>query len=111
MLVVAPRLNMSVGVFSVTIIARGVVSPIRMTSFPSMKAFQPVRSGDQPDIAGSQIEILVPHQSDILHTIPSVSLGNHYGCNLHSGGNHHCWGKRNRRQIHPHLPVGLNYTP
>ena len=106
-----PWLNMAMGIFSVTIVASGVVSPISMATFPSMESFQPVRSGDQPNIAWSQIEILVPHQTDVFDTIPSVSLGNKYWPNLHGWGNHHCRRKRNRRQQQPHLPVRLNHTP
>jgi hypothetical protein len=109
-LFVAPRLNMAVGIFSETIIASGAVSPTSMTTFPSMKSFQPVWSGDQPDITGSQIEILVPHQTDVFDTVPSVSLGNHYWRNVHGRGDHHCRRNRNRRQQKPHLPIWLNYT-
>jgi hypothetical protein len=101
---------MAMGIFSVTIIASGVASPISMAALPAMEAFQPVRSGDQPDIAWSQIEILVPDQADVFDTIPSVSLGNHYWPNLHGRGNHH-WRKRNCRQQQPHLPIWLHHTP
>jgi len=110
-LFVVPWLNMAMGIFSVTIIASGVASPISVATFPPMETFQPVRSGDQPDITGSQIEILVSHQTDVFDTIPSVSLGNKYWPNLHGWGNHHCRRKRNRRQQQPHLPVRLNHTP
>jgi hypothetical protein len=98
-LVIASWLHMSVGVLSETIITRGVVSPISMSSFPSMETVQPLRSGQQPDIASSQIEILVPHETDIFDTIPSVSLWNHYRLNRHSWRHDYRWLKRNRRQI------------
>jgi len=71
------------GVFSETIIASGVVSPIRMAAFPSMETFQPVWPGEQPDITGSQIEILVPDKTDVFDTVPSVSLGNHHWLDHH----------------------------
>ena len=68
---------MAVGIFSVTIIANGVVPPIRMTAFPAVETFQAVRPGDEPDIAGAKIEILVPDEADVFDTVPSVSVGNH----------------------------------
>jgi len=102
---------MAMGIFSVTIIAGGMTSPISMATFPTMETFQPVRSGDQPDITGSQIEILVSHKADVFDTIPSVSLGNHYRPNLHGWGNHYRRRKRYRRQQQPHLPIWLNHTP
>jgi len=89
---------MPMGVFSETIIASGVVSPIGMTIFPSVETFQPVWPGDQPDIASSKIEILVSNQTDVVDPVPSVSLGNHYRLNHHGWGSHHCRRKRNRRQ-------------
>ncbi|MGA2243970.1 MAG: hypothetical protein ABSH48_03130 [Verrucomicrobiota bacterium] len=107
---VAPWLNMSTGIFSETIIASGVVSPIRMTPFPAMEAIQAVRSGDQPDITWPQIEIPVAYQTDVFDTIPSVSLGNHYWLNRHCRRHHHCRRKRNRRHKQRDLPIGLNHT-
>jgi len=90
---------MSTGVFSETIIASGVVSPISMTTFPAVETFQPVWPGNQPDIASSQVEILVPDQTDVFDAIPSVCLWNHDRFNHHGWGNHHCRLKRNRRQV------------
>ena len=77
---------MSQGIFSVTIIASRVATPISVATFPSMETCQPVWSGDQPDITGSQIEILIPHQADIFDPIPSVILGDHDGCFHHDRG-------------------------
>ena len=74
---------MSMGIFSKAIIASGMVAPIRMTTFPSMEACQPVWAGDQPDITLSQIEILVPDKTDVFDTVPSVSLGNHHWLDHH----------------------------
>ncbi|GEM_PF-1426981 len=73
-----PWLNMSMGVFSVIIIASGVVSPITMVSFPSMETLQPEWFTDQPEIARSQIEILVTNDTDVFDTIPDVTVRNHY---------------------------------
>ena len=58
------RLDMSTGIFSETIIANGVPPPISMASFPSMETLQPEWFTDQPDITGSQIEILVANKTD-----------------------------------------------
>jgi hypothetical protein len=41
MLVIMPWLLLSMGIPSETIIAYGVLTPIRMASFPSMKTLQP----------------------------------------------------------------------
>ena len=71
------RLDMSTGIFSETIIANGVLPPISMAPFPSMETLQPEWFSDQPDIARSQIEILVTNDTDEFVTIPGISVGNH----------------------------------
>ena len=68
--------NMSVGIVSETIIANGVVSPIRMVSFPSMETLQPDWITGQPDIAGSQIEIRATNDPDEFDTVPDVTVRN-----------------------------------
>jgi hypothetical protein len=75
---VMPWLNMSIAIGSETIIANGVDSPIRMASFPSMETLQPKWFSGQPDVAGSQIEILVTNETDVFVAIPNVSFRNHY---------------------------------
>jgi len=102
---------MSLGIFSVTIIASRLATPISVATFPSMETCQPVWSGDQPDITGSQIEILISHQTDVFYTIPSISVRNHHWTNLHRWGNYHRRRKLNRWHQQPYLPVRLNHTP
>ncbi len=75
---VTPRLNMSVAIGPEMIITNGVFAPIRMASFPTVKTFQPEWVSDQPDIAGSQIEILVTHETHIFDTIPSITVRNQH---------------------------------
>jgi hypothetical protein len=43
-----------------------------------METLQPEWFSDQPDIARSQIEILVTNETDEFDTIPDVSFRNHY---------------------------------
>ena len=103
-----PWVKMSMAIVSVMFIANGVVAPIRMTSFPSMETIEPEWVTDQPDIANSQIEILVTNETDVFVTIPDVTVRNHYRprCFSHNYRcrccNHH-WCER-------HPPIWLNYT-
>ena len=99
-----PWLLMSMGIFSVTIIANAVVSPIRMVSFIAMETLQPVSISDQPDITGSQIEILAINDTDVFDTIPDVSFRNHYRslyhqcrCHIHRLRSHYHWGNHKGR--------------
>ncbi len=103
---------MATGIFSVTIIANGVIPPIRMTAFPAVKTFEAVRSGNEPDIAGTKIEILVTDKTDVFDTVPCIGLGNHGRLNDdgwrrrydHWRCNHY------RRHIKSHLAIRLNDT-
>jgi hypothetical protein len=92
-----PWLNMSMGVFSVIIIVSGMVAPIMMVSFPSMETLQPEWFTDQPDITRSQIEILVPNDTDEFDTIPDVSFRNHDWRHFHR-----LWGYINRLRSYIH---------
>jgi hypothetical protein len=74
---------MSIAIGSEMIIANGVVSPIRMTSFPSVETIHPEWVGDKPDIANSQIEILATNETDVFVAIPDVTVRNHYGLLYH----------------------------
>jgi hypothetical protein len=62
-------LNMSMSIGSETIIANGALSRISVVFFPSMETLQPEWFSDQPDIARSQIEILVTNKTDEFDTI------------------------------------------
>ena len=81
-----PWLNMAVPVSPVTVIASGMIPPIRMAAFPAMKALQPDGVAEQPDIAGTQIVILVTHKTDVFVTIPYVTVRNHYGAGIDNRG-------------------------
>jgi hypothetical protein len=92
--VVTPWLDMAIAIFPVIVIANGVVPPIGMASFPSMETIQPEGFTEQPDIAGSQIVILVADEADVLVTIPDVAVGDHYGSRLYidrGRGHNHQW--------------------
>ena len=102
-------LNMSVGISSETIIANGVVSPIRMVSFPAMEALQTVRATSQPDIASSQIEIRATNDTNVFDTIPDVTVRNHYWldrCRSH----YHRSRSRNYQWLKSHCSIRINYT-
>ena len=90
-----PWLNMSIAIGSETIIANGVLSPIRMASFPSVETLQPEWFSDQPDMVRSQIEILATNEADVFDTIPSVTVRNHYEPRWFSH-NHWCHLHRSR---------------
>jgi len=80
---VMPWLDMSIPVGSIMVVANGVVPPISMASFPSVKTLQPEWFTEHPDIARSQIVILVTNEADIFVTIPGVAVRNHYGRHFH----------------------------
>ena len=105
---VMPRLEMPIAIVPETIVADGVPAPIRMASFPSMETLQPVRFSDHPDIAGTQITILVANDADVFVAIPDVIIGDHYWFR-----NHHRrrgWRDRNYWKSERHLPIWLNYA-
>ena len=98
---------MSMVVVSITIIANGVGSPVTMVSFPSMETLQPERFTDQPDIAGSQIEILVTDETDIFDPIPGVIVRNHY--RFH-GRHHHRCRSHHHDGLECHPAIRLHHT-
>ena len=69
---------MSVSIITIILIANGVVAPVRMDSFPVVKACHTNRIKRQPDIAHSQIKILSADNADIFVTVPDVSIGDAY---------------------------------
>ncbi len=85
-LTVMPWLNMAVPISPVTVIASGVVPPILMAAFPAMKTLQPDGVTEQPDIARSQIVILVANETDVFVTIPDVTVRNHYRAGIDNRG-------------------------
>jgi hypothetical protein len=99
---VVPWLIMSMAIGSVIVVANDVNPPIWMTLLPSMKAFEPDWITDQPDIARSQIVILVTHETDVFVTVPVVIIRNH----------RHFYHRRshNHSGFDSHPPIRLNYT-
>jgi len=73
---VMPWLIMSMAVVPVTVIANGMGMPVRMVSFPSVKAIQSPGFTTQPDIARPQIEIDTAHKADVFVTVPDVIVRN-----------------------------------
>ena len=76
--VVTHWLFTSMCVSSEAIIAEGVIPPVSMVSFPSMESLQPDWITDQPETAGSQIEILVSNQADVFAINHNVTVRNHH---------------------------------
>jgi len=79
---------MSIAIGPKTIIANGVVSPIRMATFPTMETIQPERVTDQPEIARSQVEILATNETNVFVTIPDIIIRNHH---CHRWLSHNDW--------------------
>jgi len=87
-MVVTSRLFVAMGIAAETVVANGVGAPIGMAMFPAVETVEPEGVADQPDIAGSEIEILVAHETDVFITIPHVIVRN----------GHHGWGNDHRRR-------------
>ena len=90
---ITPGLLVPVGIAAEAIIADGVDAPIRMATFPAVETVQAVRITDEPDIAGSEIEILVADDTDVFIAVPGVAVRNPY---------HHVRGHDDRRSLHHH---------
>jgi len=102
---VMPWLHMPMFISSETIIADCMVSPITVAAFPSMKAVQPEWIADQPNVARSQIIILITNDTDVFITVPSVTVGHPHGRR-----SHHHWCRGNYEWLERHLPIWLNDT-
>src|ERR1039458_9139156 len=81
--VIMPWLDVAIAVRPVTVIADSVVPPAGMAPFPSMEAVQPERFAEQPDVAGSQIVILVANKTDVFVAVPGVAVRNHHRSHFH----------------------------
>lgn len=97
-------MKMTVAIISKMIVADVVTPPIRMASYPHMKAVQSHWIANQPDIAGPEIVILVSNDTDIFITIPDVIVRYHY--RIHRwwgwGYNHGRWSRNDHRcETHP----------
>jgi hypothetical protein len=107
---------MPVRICPVTIVTGGVSTPIRMASFPSMKTINPPWFSHNPDIAGSQIVILVAHESDIFVAIPYITVRNPYHdcwcrCHIHRWWSRiHDWLRRNDYGFERHAPIRLDHA-
>ena len=103
---------MAVGVATETVVTNGMAAPIGMAVFPAVETIDAEGIADQPDIAGSEIEILVTHEADVFVTIPDVIVrnGHHRWCD-----NHRRWCHHHGRRIGDHwryerYPARLNDT-
>ena len=77
MSLVIPWVLMSLCISPEMIVSDGVLPPIVMASFPSMKMFQPNKITGQPDTTSSQIEIPVANPADVFAVNDDVTGGNH----------------------------------
>src|ERR1035441_5870218 len=90
--VIMPWLDVAIAVRPVTVVADGVVQPIGMAPFPSMEAVQPERFTEEPDVAGSQIVILVANEADVFVAVPGVAVRDHHRAPFHPWrGEHTTW--------------------
>ncbi len=94
-----PWMLMSLGIAAVTVIVNGMVVPIWMIPFPTMKALKPPWFTTEPDIAWPQIEIHTAHQAHIFVTVPDVIVRN-----LH----HRHWWRSGR--FNDHAAIGPNHA-
>lgn len=110
--ILLPWLNMAIAIRPVTVIADGMDPPIDVASFPSMETIQPEGFAEQPDIAGSQIVILVAHETDVFVTIPGVTVRNHHRSHFHRwrSDNHHWLRGHNHEWLKRHPSIWFNDT-
>jgi len=103
---------MAIAIRPVTVIADGMDPPIDVASFPSMETIQPEGFAEQPDIAGSQIVILVAHETDVFVTIPGVTVRNHHRSHFHRwrSDNHHWLRGHNHEWLKRHPSIWFNDT-
>jgi len=99
-MVPVPWMLMSLGVAAVMFVGDGMGMPIRMNSFPVMKALKPPWFTTEPDIAWPQIEIHTAHQAHIFVTVPDVIVRNRH---------HHRHRWRSRR-FNDHATIGPNHA-
>jgi len=73
---IAPhRYVVTVSVIAIVHVANGMVAPIRVAFLPAVKAFQPHRIARDPDVTGSQIEIIRADDAYIFIAVPYVGIG------------------------------------
>ena len=93
-------MKMSMAVVPVMIVAHSMGPPIRMSAYPHMNVTQPDWVTDQPDIARTQIVILVTHETDVFVTIPIVIVRD----------NRHFHRRRGHNHPDTHPPIRLDHT-
>ncbi len=108
-IVIMPWLNMSAAVCPIMIIANRMIVPAGMPAFPVMKTIQAVGIGHDPDIARPQIIILATHETDVLITIPNISIRHHYH-RLGLGRIDDGWSDRDDKRLKCHSSIGFNHT-
>jgi len=96
-LVMMPRMFMPLGVLAEFHVGRGVRAPIHVASFPPMKARQTYWIASNPDVVGTQVEILVANDADVFVTVPDVGVRNADLHRYRGRGNLHGYCGRRRR--------------
>jgi len=77
------RYVVTVGVIAKFLVPYGMVAPVRMTSLPAVEALQPDRIARDPDVAGSQIEIIRTDDAHVFIAVPDIGIG-------HANFHRHC---------------------
>jgi hypothetical protein len=77
-----------------------------------METLQPEWFTEQPDIARSQIVILVTNETDVFVTIPGVTVRNHYRSHFYRWRSHidHWLRSHNYEWLKRHPSIWLNDT-
>ena len=76
------RYVVTVGVIAKFLVPYGMVAPVRMASLPAVEALQPDRIARDPDVAGSQIEIIRTDDPYVFISVPDIGI-RHAGCHCH----------------------------
>jgi len=110
--VVMPGGFMSTGIFPEAIIANGVFAPIMMVPFPSVETLHANGIADQPNSAGSQIEILIAHHSHVFAVHDHIIFWHHDRFLDHHWRRFHIDRRRNHNLgcDQRHAPIGINHA-
>jgi hypothetical protein len=120
--ILSHRVEMPMGIRPETIIVDHMCAPIRMVSCPCVETFHSNGIANQPNITGTQIEIIGADEADKFNPVPGVIIrnlddrrrGHHYGCRglnhrrraarrdfYHTTGHHRQCPCHRERETHP----------
>jgi len=105
---------MSIVIRPESIVTNGVLAPIAMAPLPPVESLQTEWVCDQPDIAGSQIIILIPYEANVFDAVPGVIIRDFdYRSRSDIDGRrgyvNRLWSSNDdRSERHP--PIGANHT-